>query len=185
LWQEIGVSVVDTRNINYFPRGGVVVEWCFMEWLTIPQVKKQLNIPETSLRRYLQEYSEYIHQKKQGHKIVISSESAEVIKEIRECLMERRMTRDQVEEHLRQKHRMSLVIADGPDKAVTVSDVMNNMNEMRQLLFKLTEEMASLAEENRQLRSELEEKSLKWETKMDQLTKQLKKKPWWKRWRKK
>ena len=151
-----------------------------MKWLTISELRRKLNLPETTVRRYIQEYGAYIQQKKQGHMIVVAPDSVEVIREIRKCHIDHGMTKEQGEEYLANRHTMSLVIAqDDKEKGVTVAEVLDDMQKMKKLISKLVEE-------NMKLRNELEQRDRKLEEKIESIHQLLEssqnqeKKTWWK-----
>lgn len=130
-----------------------------MRWLPIKEVCELINASDMTVRRYIQRHGQYIRTRQRGNITEIAEESIPVLRKIRQFYMELRWNRHQVEEALAENFAMNVVIAEDEDRgAITVKQTLEDMQHMRQILWRLVEENRMLREEFELLRQKLEEK---------------------------
>ncbi|MED1107674.1 DUF3967 domain-containing protein [Bacillus paramycoides] len=73
------------------------------EWLSIIEVSQSLQVPDNTVRRYIQRHIEFISHKKHGKKYLIHVDSLKVLEKIRSLYTEDFYMEEQIQEYLNQQ----------------------------------------------------------------------------------
>ncbi|MGZ9869590.1 MerR family transcriptional regulator [Priestia endophytica] len=89
------------------------------KWFSVQQVADELDVPGSTVRRYLTQFSDFLEIKKSKNKNFINSDSLEVLKEIRDLFADKKNI-EQVRERLA-SHRASFIDVEEEDVEVKSS----------------------------------------------------------------
>jgi DNA-binding transcriptional MerR regulator len=149
-----------------------------IQWTTIPAAAKESGIPDRTLRRYVDRHGLYIPSRRDGRTILISRESFEVIRFIRDRYSGGDMA-EQVEEALADRFNRTLTVTeDEPDsRSLTTFEAVGKLAEevraLRDQLAKRDAEVAVALERIEKLEAERDQRDR-------ELLEELRK-PWWQR----
>lgn len=142
-----------------------------MDWTTVREVSERLDVPERTLRRWIELHGPFIGAKKEGRRILIPMESVDALREIRDLYADG-MTAQEVTERLRSDGLpMTIDMADGgPPVAVNVAEALQELskavavpmaeiaerqNEIMEAVVFLTDELQEERERSQALSDEL------------------------------
>jgi len=111
------------------------------QYLTLKQLQSLVEIPENSLKRYIQEHGEFINYDKQHNRYRIHVSAVETIKTIRKLYGDG-FKKEAVTEHLLDAGVPVTITVDSEEgkDLISVNEELQQMKEMMQLFFKKTEE---------------------------------------------
>jgi DNA-binding transcriptional MerR regulator len=118
------------------------------EWFSVLEFEKQTEIPNQTIRRYINNHGVYLNPKKRGKSYYLVEESIKVIQEIRKLYNEG-MTTQLVNDTLQERNiPMTITVSEGEEKvSVKVSealqDMKKSMNEQNEVIRSLLEQMKS------------------------------------------
>lgn len=116
------------------------------EWLTVLEIEKQTNIPNATIRRYIRNHGHHLKIKKQGKSYIVASESAEILKQIRDYYNDGRNT-EQVEKELSKAGIPVTITVNDNDQTVNVNlaealmQLQKDVNEQKEINRSLLEQM--------------------------------------------
>lgn len=113
--------------------------------LTVLAVEKQTNIPNATLRRYIRNHGHHLNIRKKGKVYLLSSDSIEIILQIRQ-LYDEGLSQEEVEEALGQMGNPVTITVTADDKQVTVN-VGETLLELRQVMNEQNKIIQSLADQ--------------------------------------
>lgn len=113
--------------------------------LTVLAVEKQTNIPNATLRRYIRNHGHHLNIRKKGKVYLLSSDSIEIILQIRQ-LYDEGLSQEEVEEALGQMGNPVTITVTADDKQVTVN-VGETLLELRQAMNEQNKIIQSLADQ--------------------------------------
>jgi excisionase family DNA binding protein len=148
------------------------------QWTTIPEAAKETGIPDRTLRRYVDRHGLYIPSRRDGRTILISRDSLEVIRFIRDRYNGGDMA-EQVDQALDDRFHRTLTIAeDEPDsRSLTTFEAVGKLAEeikaLRDQLAQRDAEVAAALERIEKLEAERDQR--------DREILQELRRPWWKR----
>lgn len=117
-----------------------------VEWLTVLNLEKQLNIPNATIRRYIRNHGHHLNIRKKAKSYFIASESIPIILEIRKQYDDGK-NQEQVEEAFIKKGTpvMIDVIADDEQMTVNIGEALQDMkkvmHEQNEIIFSLVEQV--------------------------------------------
>lgn len=156
------------------------------EWIDVPQVAKELNIPDRTLRRYMERHSLFVQSRKEGRYWQIARSSLPVLSQIRD-LYSAGLTADQVDTELRAQ--MSLATVEVGGKPATMAELVAAMTDelerLRREVTELRNELAATRQAQERQAERLEERDRALMTTLRAI--QERQRPWWERltrWRK-
>lgn len=149
-------------------------------YLTIPEIAKETGIPESTVRRYLEQHNHTLRTKKSSRGAwLLKEEDIPLIREIRACY-ERKMSSDEVEEYLLQSGQpLTITVDDDQEKemitpAQAFMQLTGEVKNLQEKLASTNEQLASAHEEIRQLIESQKSDSDKQEKSMDALMNEMK-----------
>lgn len=80
------------------------------QWMPIEEVAKELDVPSSTLRRYLSNYKDFVSIKRNGSMQMVSCDSLEVLRKIRNLHVEKNMSVKDVTEILHRENPMMVVL---------------------------------------------------------------------------
>lgn len=120
-----------------------------MTWLPISLVVERVDIGETTVRRYIRDYKEFIKTKKEGNTLVIHKSALDVMQKIKRLSVGKRLGKERIREELRANFSQEIII--GEDNATNDITVGQTLEEIRNL----TTVIKKLVDENKQLKVDL------------------------------
>lgn len=121
-----------------------------MNWYSVQEVCEKTGLSDSSVRRYLQRHKRFLKTRYQGRVVQIAEESLPVMEKIRQFYIELGWNRERVEEALAETYSMAIVVGEDQRGPVTVGQTLEDVQQMRHILWKL-------AEENRMLRNRFDD----------------------------
>lgn len=150
------------------------------EYLAIPQIAKETNIPASTVRRYLDQHNHSLRTKKSGRgSWLLQAEDVPLIHEIRSCY-ERKMSTDEVENFLLQSGQPLTIAADDDEQEQVLTpanafmQMANEVQELQKEVASTKEQLAAAHEEIAQLRDKQAKDSEQQRESMDTITSEVK-----------
>ncbi|TRM08320.1 MerR family transcriptional regulator [Lentibacillus cibarius] len=149
------------------------------QYLTIPQVAKETNIPASTVRRYLDQHSHSLRTKKSGRGAwLLQEEDVPLIREIRSCY-ERKMSISEVEDFLLQSGQpLTITTDDEQEQVITPANAfMQLADEVKHIQKEVTstrEQLSAAHEEIAALKQQQDEDSEQQKESMEALTSEMK-----------
>lgn len=150
------------------------------EYLTIPQVAKETNVPDSTVRRYLDQHNHTLRTKKNSRGAwLLQKEDVPLIHEIRSCY-ERKMSVSEVEDFLLQSGQPLTITADDDEQEQVLTPAnafMQMANEVQHLQKEVTstkEQLAAAHEEIDELKHQQAKDSEQQKESIDALTNEMK-----------
>ncbi|WP_332633089.1 MerR family transcriptional regulator [Halalkalibacter flavus] len=110
-------------------------------WITVADIHKETNIPESTIRRYIKNYAEYFKTKKVGRAIKYSDDAIEIILYIA-ALFNDKYSSEEVAEKLQNKYAMTINVEEKPKRhEVTTDPPAEKDNELVMKLMQTIMEM--------------------------------------------
>lgn len=168
-------------------------------WLTIAEIAQQLNLPETTLRRYARVFADYIRSKTIGRTTRYPSETVQLFAQIAELFRQGYTSRD-IAEWLQRESPKTIVIAEEENNhhhpLPPVEAVVMLVEAQNKLIDELKNEVAQLRKELEAARQEIaatkQEIAATVERGVEDVKETLSRverrhqekqaKPWWRRW---
>lgn len=117
-----------------------------IDWLTVLDLEKQLNIPNATIRRYIRIHGHHLNIRKKAKSYLVASESIPIILGIRKQYDDGR-NQEQVEETFIQQGNPVTITMTADDKEVTVNigealqDMKIAMHEQNKIIESLVDQM--------------------------------------------
>lgn len=154
-------------------------------WRTLPQLARELDVAESTARRWAKAFARYLPSKGRGAARRYAPEAKAVLARVKE-LFDAGLTTQQVEEALRASFSATLDVvptADAPPPAPAVPNpVLEILRKQAEELEALRAEVAAMRETQERLLTRQEERDRALMEVMRALQEQ--RRPWWQRWRK-
>lgn len=134
-------------------------------WHTVGEIERSIQVPERTIRRYLNIHGHHIKTKKQGRSVMVAHESIKVIRDIRQWY-DAGWSSSQVEDALAQSGLPMVLEIDGHDTAMTPQEALQSlqkgvseaMSAIASEMEYLRQEVAATREENQKLKQDIDER---------------------------
>ncbi|KIL72276.1 hypothetical protein [Bacillus badius] len=112
------------------------------KWFTVAEIEKETGIPDATVRRYIRNHGHNFQLKKKGKSYLVTSESVEIMKQIREWYAGGKQA-EQVEENLAKAGIPMTVTVTDEEEVVTVN-VAETLQDMKKSMAEMNEKYDEL-----------------------------------------
>lgn len=125
------------------------------DWLTVKEVVRQTGIADKTVRRYIDDFPEFIVTRRVGRVLMVSSDSLEIIEQIRYLYQEKRWDTARVRRTLQEMHPVNVTVVEQQSGVPILS--RDDLIRMKEIIFEMAKEQQRLVQEQQKLLKRLEE----------------------------